>query len=132
MLESVESCLQLRDADSADVLPHALASNDLSAAHRLFQDAGKLVNLADWYGSYSVALPLEADVAEASAARKSKKRTKGGAPKRKKPAEDELQAKEEQEIQRKARFVRSVSELAWLGLIFPTKRKAEHVGKLVF
>lgn len=132
MLASAESALMLNDyTDESPALPDdvlaALASTDTSVAYRLFRDAGKLVNLADWYGSFCVASPLPSSDPDKTPGKQGRRGTK-----RKQVDEEQTRDAEEQETQRKARFIRSVSDLAWMGMLHGTKRRGEHVAKLVF
>lgn len=136
MLGGTETALQLKDSFDSFWISQAiyadLASSDLSTAHRLFQDAGKLVNLGDWYQSFVGARPFEVELRPPAPRKQAKKRGR----KRKDPGSGRDsapgKATEDQESERKARFLRSVSELAWLGFIHGTKRKPEHVAKVIF
>jgi len=95
---------------------------DTCEAYRLLQDAGKIVNLADWFNTFEVAVPTP--VIPLSSRKRRRRST---------PAEDKGATDEETAERRtQARFIRSVSELGFLGIIGPTKRKTEHVARVVW
>lgn len=126
MLGSAETAVRSEQSLQSNLLPveaqRDVRDNDLAAAHRLLQDAGKLVNLGDWYQSFVGARPLPAELAIKKSTAQGKKRKQS----------ESVEVTEEEESQRKARFIRAVSETAWLGFIHASKRKVEHVGKVVF
>jgi len=80
---------------------------DVCRAYVLYRDAGRLLNLADWYNAFAQGIEAQA-------------RQRDGA--HAEVDEDETQA----------RFAQSVSELAALGFLRRTGRKPEHVSKTVF
>jgi origin recognition complex subunit 3 len=128
---------------------------DLCRAYHLFKDAGKLVNLADWFHAF------EREIDQMKERKKKRRRLNGGG-----EADDDNEEKEEEEeeeeedeedeeeedesdgedsVGRKtkrqrqrqrrrveARFVEAVSELALIGFLQPTKRKTEHVARVVW
>lgn len=80
--------------------------NDTSIAYRLYLEHGRMVNLADWAVQFR-------DVVM-------------GGDEKPEEKEDEQSAKEIH-----ARFIRSASELQFLGLVKPTNRKKDHVLKVM-
>lgn len=119
------------------------------------------MNLADWYGAFEVSLEddYDADKAEEGAPEdsRSSKRHKGPAKRSSsrrsgKSRSDEpngysngnaeandgmdTEESEDEDLARmrthQARFLASAADLAYLGFIQPTKRKAEHVARIVF
>ncbi|XP_065056849.1 origin recognition complex subunit 3-like [Rhopilema esculentum] len=95
-------CCKIDAEDTQETLP------DLSIVYKIHLECGKMINLYDWMQAFV------AVVAPSPAGRSNSK---------KRQAEDEsLQA----------RFFQSVSEMQLLGLIKPTKRKADHVQRLTW
>lgn len=125
---------------------------DLCNTHKLVADAGKLVNLADWYGAFDLAGPsssalptgkrerVDAEIGEEAEpvtpqkGRKSKVASKGKTATRNGHGgggeEDEVA--EGAERLKEAVFLDSVAGLAFCGLVGPSKRKVEHVSRIVF
>lgn len=146
------SRLPLHLIDDSQSLPTA-EDLDVCRAFKLVSEAGKLVNLADWYGAFEVALHDVEEGVEGDSAGSREKRRKVAA---KKPsrngklhqddehmletngdhAEDGEEDSDDEETARsrahQARFLAAVADLAYLGFIQPTKRKVEHVARVVF
>ena len=114
---------------------------DTVKAHRLVLEAGKFVNLADWHGAV---LSAEADkAAEAdeprTPSRIGRSRPVSSAPGSLDNSDAEMPdagkdapSKVKKQDVDLAKFMQAVSDLAYLGHIQPTKRKAEHVARIVF
>ena len=94
---------------------------DLCVAQKLLQEAGKVVNLHDWFSTFEVSQPERSSAA-------SRTKTKG----KRKATAAELEDAAQKERRVQARFVGVVSDLGFLGVIGPTKRKAEHVARVVW
>ena len=93
---------------------------DLCVAQKLLQEAGKVVNLHDWFSTFEVTQPARSSAA--------KRKGKG----KRKATEAELEDAAQHERRVQARFVGAVSDLGFLGVIAPTKRKPEHVARVVW
>ncbi|KZT56988.1 hypothetical protein CALCODRAFT_496633, partial [Calocera cornea HHB12733] len=102
-------------------------------------EAGKKINLLDWFESFSMALENESEVlakqAEASTPRKRRrikmngKQTNGTHAVNGKSAEEDAENRE-QELQ--ARFVRSVQELEYVGLLKHNTHRTDFAVRTVF
>eukprot|EP00730_Choanoeca_flexa_P005826 TRINITY_DN12029_c2_g1_i5.p1 TRINITY_DN12029_c2_g1~~TRINITY_DN12029_c2_g1_i5.p1 ORF type:complete len:752 (+),score=173.61 TRINITY_DN12029_c2_g1_i5:61-2316(+) len=79
---------------------------DLSVAYHLHLEGGKYINLHDWLSAFAgiVTQPIADDDDDAN----------------------------DVSIEVQARFARAVSELQFLGLVKPTKRKQDHVARLTW
>jgi len=104
--------------------PPQFAQVDLVLAYNLFKEAGKLINLSDWYDAFSDSIRRSLP-ASSSPTKSNSSPTKSK--KGKKKVVVELEDKELQ-----ARFVLCVSELARCGFLHGSKRKTEHVAKLIW
>ncbi|CAE7225406.1 unnamed protein product [Rhizoctonia solani] len=98
----------------------------------LFQrslDAGRLLNIADWFGAF-VSVVQHEKVERVPA----QSNTHGLRTRRRRSAEGEGDGDEVIEIQKEyqARFIQSAHELEFLGLIQTTGRRKEHVMRTVF
>lgn len=116
---------------------------DVAVAYKLYRDTGKTINLSDWWMAFEGSARDEAEVdaegegeqnGETNGSKKRKKSTEGD---EEEELEDEEEDDEEEEendpVRRKqARFLRAVGDLAHVGFLLPTSRKAEHVLKSVF
>lgn len=78
---------------------------DIAIAYQVLSEGSRLVNLYDWYNTFSALRSGDESGDEGGAAA---------------------------EVRMQARFARAVSELEFLGLIKHTKRKTDHVQRLVF
>ena len=110
---------------------------DVAILFRRYVESGKMINVYDWYESFSVALEdlgeteddMEIDETP------SKRKTRGNGPVTLGTRQAESGAKggrdgRKQEVQ--ARFMRAMHELAFVGFLKHTGRKADHVLKTVF
>ena len=128
--------------------PHEL---DLCEAYKLVADAGKLVNLSDWFGAFEVQAGNrgEEGLNEAEIEKSPlKKRRVNGAntaasgqarTPQQRAEEEDTEHESDQDLQEtslartlEVRFLSTVADLAFLGYIQPTKRKMEHVARVVF
>lgn len=119
--------------------------------YRLLAEAGKMVNLSDWYDAWTIASANKigtTDVAPTHTSKTSRAPQKRGktarlakrsAKKRVDASEDEDTPSDEEEDHvehtlrhREARFVSALGDLAFIGYIQPTKRKDEHIARIVF
>ncbi|KAH7106973.1 hypothetical protein BKA62DRAFT_668051 [Auriculariales sp. MPI-PUGE-AT-0066] len=130
--------------------------SDASVLFSKYLDAGKLVNIHDWYQSFTVGLERgvnpdtaaelvgedENDADDEPMAKRARRRTVSRSPGK---AASKVQGKaapakrrdgplspEEWEKETQARFLRAFHELEYLGVLRQTRRKAEHVQKTVF
>lgn len=88
---------------------------DTSIAYRLHLEHGRMVNLADWAVQFrDVVLGGEDDDGDAN------------------EDDNEKEDKEQRAKEIHARFIRSASELQFLGLLKGTNRKKDHVIKQTF
>lgn len=104
---------------------------DTSILFRRYMDAGRMINVYDWYESFAVALDdqkREHVQQQAKGGRKGRGRHKG------KTKQKELSAEEEEEWQTEvhARFIRALHELDFMGFIKHTGRKADHVMRTIY
>ncbi|KAF8681214.1 Origin recognition complex (ORC) subunit 3 N-terminus [Rhizoctonia solani] len=98
----------------------------------LFQrslDAGKLLNIADWFGSFVAVVQhekVERNTAQTSA--------HGLRTRRRRSTDIDVDGEDMVEIQKEyqARFIESAHELEFMGLIQATGRRKEHVMRTVF
>jgi origin recognition complex subunit 3 len=130
---------------------------DTAVVFRRYLDSGKMINVYDWFESFAVAMRGE-NRGSLSAPRRNGNRAAGapssaggsgatpGRAAQKRPknsievqdegdgGDDEADvvygAEWRREIQ--ARFLRSVHELEWMGLLKPTGRKKDHVLRTVY
>ena len=150
LLEPDEKGEDGRDAEAAPFL--RADELDLCNAHKLVAGAGKLVNLADWYGAFDLAGPLsiasptgkrkgddadsegEVEAVTPEKGKKSKVARKGKTAIRNghRGGVEEDDVAEGDERSKEAVFLDSVAGLAFCGLVGPSKRKAEHVSRIVF
>ncbi|GFR80347.1 origin recognition complex subunit 3-like [Elysia marginata] len=98
--------------DQASILP---TMPDLCIVYKLHLECSTLVNLFDWLQAF-VTIVTANDPTKENA--KTKKKTKSS---QKNPG-----------VELRARFIRAVSELQFLGFIKPTRRKTDHVMRLTW
>lgn len=131
-------------------------SEDLCVAYRVYAEAGRLINLYDWFVAFGEAA-RDPDANAASRVKTTAKGRKKTARKKAAPKKGKRKGKaraaanateevgEEADEERGdapvdpaaerlllARFTRAVKELEYLGFVKETKRKTDHVIKLVF
>lgn len=99
---------------------------DLCSVYKLGADAGKLVNLADWHGAF------ELSARKAAEETRSAKRAKTVSARHAGQDGGNSEAQVPLDLQIDARFLAGVADLAFLGFVQSTKRKAEHVARIVF
>jgi origin recognition complex subunit 3 len=110
----------------------------------LFQrslDAGRLLNIADWFGAF-VSIMQHEDVVRTSTQAELSQTSRGAGRSRRATSsvhvgsdiDAEGEVDEALEVQREyqARFLQSIHELEFLGLIQATGRRKEHVMRTVF
>lgn len=108
---------------------------DTSILFQRYLESGKMVNVFDWFESFTVVLEAQKRHARNGSAREALTRT----PTRRRHAEDDEKNREESEeqlgkwrLEVQARFIRSLHELDYVGLIKHTGRKVDHVMRTVF
>ncbi|CAE6454349.1 unnamed protein product, partial [Rhizoctonia solani] len=110
--------------------PESMAQRpDTSILFQRSLDAGRLLNIADWFGSFVAVVQhekVDRALAQASA--------HGLRTRRRRSAEGDGDGEDMVEIQKEyqARFIQSAHELEFLGLIQTTGRRKEHVARTVF
>lgn len=82
-------------------------------AYRLYRETGKTINLHDWFQAFD----------QASYDQKELPLVEG---------EDEERREKRRKRIKEARFIRALGDLAHVGFVLPSSRKAEHVSKSVF
>ena len=99
-------------------------------------EAGKMINVYDWYESFSVAL----DTQRREAALEQRRAMKGRRGKGKAKAQPRLSApedmvrdeREEWATEVHARFIRALHELDFMGFVKHTGRKADHIIRTIY
>lgn len=110
---------------------------DAGVAYRLYRETGKIINLGDWWNAFD-----QSSVDESTTRQNKKKRKRLQGEEGDDDAveedgniveehEDEAEGDAE-ERRKQARFIRAVGDLAHVGFLLPSTRKAEHVAKSVF
>ncbi|KAI5479599.1 origin recognition complex subunit 3 [Pseudohyphozyma bogoriensis] len=138
---------KLQAADDVEVNEEQ-APPDVAVAYRLYRETGKSINLGDWWTSFEQTAPDEPDAEEEEEEGKRTDGANGRAQRRKRAREEdeeededeegdedeesEAEAEEDATRRKQARFLRAVGDLAYVGFLQPTSRKAEHVVKSVF
>ncbi|EUC56183.1 origin recognition complex subunit 3 [Rhizoctonia solani AG-3 Rhs1AP] len=110
--------------------PESMAQRpDICVLFQRSLDAGKLLNLADWFGSF-VAVVQHEKVERVPV----QTNTHGLRTRRRRSTEGDGDGEDMIEIQKEyqARFIQSAHELEFLGLIQTTGRRKEHVMRTVF
>lgn len=117
---------------------------DVAVAYKLYRDTGKTINLSDWWMAFEgsardeLEVDEEGDLSQQNGHRNGSKKRKERAEDVEEEEEEDEEGDEEEEeeddpVRRKqARFLRAVGDLAHVGFLQPTSRKAEHVLKSVF
>jgi hypothetical protein len=90
---------------------------DICQLYQTYQSAGRMINLADWFQAFSQSV----QGSSTSTTTASNKRKRG---------EEEDQPKEKREVIQ-ARFALAVCELGRMGFLKRTRRKPDHVLKIV-
>ena len=110
---------------------------DTSILFQRYLESGKMINVFDWFESFTVVLEAQKeharkDVSARDALTRTPSRRKG---KQRHVEEDPEESEEELEkwrLEIQARFIRALHELDYIGLIKHTGRKADHVMRTVF
>ncbi|KAF7789989.1 hypothetical protein EIP86_000937 [Pleurotus ostreatoroseus] len=99
---------------------------DTSILFRRYMDAGKMINVYDWYESFTVELDRQRreDAIRAAAEAEAEASRANG-----RGREEEA---EKWELETHARFIRALHELDFMGFIKHTGRKADHVVRTVY
>ncbi|XP_065836689.1 origin recognition complex subunit 3-like [Oscarella lobularis] len=93
-------------------------SPDVCLAYSLYLECGKLINLHDWLQAFASVVESDGRAKRSlPRRRRGRKRTADGQP---------------LETITQARFIRAISELQFMGFIKPTKRKTDHVQRLIW
>ncbi|KIJ64777.1 hypothetical protein HYDPIDRAFT_175307 [Hydnomerulius pinastri MD-312] len=126
------------DDDDEEIL---LDMPDTSILFQRYLESGKMINVYDWFESFSVVLEAQKrrvrarKLSEDAAVLRTPSRRKG---KQRQTAEEEDSPEESEEdlekwkLEVQARFIRALHELDYIGLIKHTGRKADHVMRTVF
>lgn len=123
------------------------APPDVCVAYDLYRNAGRMINIADWFGAFEHSVepsrlprPAAQDSVEAVNASPTK-RSRGKKRNRQGEDEDEddddddnngLEPQEEEKAMVRARFALAINELSRMGLLKRTRRKADHVLRTVW
>ena len=107
---------------------------DTSILFRRYLESGKMINVFDWFESFTVVLETQKQRHESARGTlvPTPTRRKG---KQRHLEEDQGYLEESEEkwrLEVQARFIRSLHELDYTGLIKHTGRKADHVMRTVF
>lgn len=113
---------------------------DTSILFQRYLESGKMINVFDWFESFTVVLEAQkqhmrsAEPAAREALMRTPTRRKG---KQRQTEEDKSPGESEEQLEKwrleaQARFIRSLHELDYIGLIKHTGRKADHVTRTVF
>lgn len=117
---------------------------DTSILFRRYLDAGRMINVYDWYAAFGQVLETQREKAREAAAQahrqrqrttKGKGKGKGQGKARGQEAEETGEEELDEEawrIQVQARFIRALHELDYIGFLKHTGRKTDHVMKTVF
>lgn len=121
---------------------------DTSILFRRYMDAGKMINVYDWYESFAVELDRQRRENAAQAAAEAEESTtrSGGRGRGRGKGKQREQEREEKgdlaemteeetekwELETHARFMRALHELDFMGFIKHTGRKADHVVRTVY
>lgn len=126
------------------------AASDTSTVYGLYRDSGKLINLSDWSGAFDVNCRSELDGPDSSSSddeegrvevngkrKASPSPTKSSSRKRPRANRGRREGGEEgakagKRKQVDARFLRAVGDLGYQGLVTATKRRPEHVNRVVW
>lgn len=111
---------------------------DTSILFQRYLESGKMINVFDWFESFMIVLEAQKKrrVRDESA-REARTRTPTRRKGKQRHAEESYLEESEEELgtwrlEAQARFIRSLHELDYVGLIKHTGRKADHVMRTVF
>jgi origin recognition complex subunit 3 len=111
---------------------------DTSILFRRYLEAGRMINVYDWFESFAVVLESQRrddkdDTDDGLDTNETlTKKGKGKEQKLEYDEETEVEDEEKWKMEVQARFIRAIHELDFIGLVKPTGRKADHVLKTVF
>lgn len=117
---------------------------DTAILFRRYLEAGRMINVYDWYEAFAMALETqrrrlrarnaEADAERAAQNNKAKANGKGKAKALVEDPENEEDedAEERWRMHVQARFIRALHELDYLGFVKHTGRKADHIVRTVY
>lgn len=121
---------------------------DISILFRRYMEAGKRINVYDWYESFMLALETQRQQLRKRERQsqgnqkgkgKGRGRGRGKASKQRATHSDDeevgVDSKEDEEkwsVQVQARFIRALHELDFMGFIKHTNRKADHVMRTIY
>lgn len=94
---------------------------DTCIVYSLYHEFGRMINLYDWYIAFSSLLKKSSSIASSSLSKKRRKYTKV-----------DVESNHKVDFTLLPRFIRSVSELQVIGLVKPTRKKADHVLRLTW
>lgn len=123
------------DGDRSGRRVHLWELPDTSILFRRYLDAGRMINVHDWYESFGQALDTQREQAKERAEEQMKEKSKGKGKEKRKASTVANEGEVDEEawrVQVQARFMRALHELDYLGFIKHTGRKADHIMKTVF
>ena len=122
------------DLDAPDALESMPQRPDTCALFQRSLEAGRLLNVADWFGAFVSIMQDEKVKRPTAETGKTKSRTKRATSAAQTESEVDLDEEGSHDLmqERQARFLHSVHELEYLGLIQTTGRRKEHVMRTVF
>lgn len=109
---------------------------DTSILFQRYLESGKMINVFDWFETFTVVVEAQQHRVRDESAREARTPTRRKG-KQAHPEEDESHPESEEQLGKwrlevQARFMRSLHELDYIGLIKHTGRKADHVMRAVF
>ena len=131
-------------SESGDVdaeVPAVWELSDTSILFRGYLEAGRMINVFDWYQSFAAILETQREQgSEMEGQRRiSNSRSDGVAYDRGQSDDDEITQEHREEVddekwgmEVQARFIRGVHELDFMGFLKHTGRKPDHVARTVF
>ena len=111
-LRNTESVLGIVSTADKDKEESMAQLPDTAVLLRRYLDSGRMINMYDWFESFLVAMQGEERFLEGE------------------PGDDAYGAEWRREMQ--ARFLLSVHELDWMGLVRSTGRKKDHVVRTMY
>lgn len=124
------------DIDDDDDEENLSKMPDTTILFQRYLESGKMINVFDWFESFTVALETQKrNARENESARKAPTRTPSRRKGKQRQIEDQKENEEKLEkwrLEVQARFMRALHELDYIGLIKHTGRKAGHVMRTVF
>ena len=111
---------------------------DTSILFRRYMEAGRMINVYDWYESFAQILDAQRrEIARAKQATVRGRREKGKQKARPRPKDvaiEDMTEEEQDEWQTEvqARFIRALHELDFMGFVKHTGRKADHIIRTIY